>query len=185
MRSGERNISSIEVDLFLQSVDAMREMLAIVQQGDNHPTEKSETLQSQFNQLLAGGNTTEVELSSVEKAQPTTSIVDEQPSGWMVTFSPHPNLLMTGNDPARILRALSDLGDATVTVEVGSVPELSQLDPESIHLSWRIELIGAIAEAEIEEVFEWVNEEADIDWSPLSLAGELSSAQRAASPTNV
>ncbi len=183
VRGGERSITSIEVDLFLQSVDAMREMLAIVQQGDNHPTEKSQKLQNQFNQILAGGKPNEGEVISPDKTQLKSSVVGEQSGGWVITFSPHQNLLMTGNDPARILRALSDLGDATVIVDAGNVPELSQLDPENIHLSWRIELVGTISEADIEEVFEWVSEEADIEWSPLF--GQLSSEPQEAAPANV
>ena len=54
------------------------------------------------------------------------------------------------------------MGEFTATVDLQGVPDLYRLDPEDCHLSWKITLKGDIPEAEINEIFDWVEDDCDL-----------------------
>ncbi len=54
IRGGERGLSKSDVNLFLQSVDCLREMLAFLQDGDDSDTELSRNVAAQFTKILEG-----------------------------------------------------------------------------------------------------------------------------------
>ena len=83
-------------------------------------------------------------------------------SGWRIHFVPGPKLLRNGNDPVRLLRELASLAPCEVRVDAKWVPLLAELDPEECRLSWHIELSGAVQEAAIKAVFDWVEGECDL-----------------------
>ena len=49
-------------------------------------------------------------------------------------------LLLTGNEPAFILRSLARLGEARIVCRIEDVPLLGDLEPELLFLSWTVEL---------------------------------------------
>ena len=62
--------------------------------------------------------------------------------GWRIGFRPHPNFMLTGNDPLRIIDALGDLGSVTATPQLEALPAFDALDPEQCLLAWNLELTG-------------------------------------------
>ncbi len=67
IRGGERGLSQSDVNLFLQSVDCLREMLAFLQDGDDSDTELSRDVAEQFTKILEGdSNGTELSDSAAE-----------------------------------------------------------------------------------------------------------------------
>ncbi len=80
---------------------------------------------------------------------------------WLVTFTPHPGLMLGGNDPLRIIRELVDLG-AEVTADLGRLPSLDLLDPTELHLSWQLRLPGTVLRSQIDEAFAWVDGECTL-----------------------
>jgi two-component system chemotaxis sensor kinase CheA len=100
---------------------------------------------------------------------------DDAPSGWRIHFIPGPKLLLHGNDPLRLLRELATLGPCDARVDAKWVPPLAELDPEECRLSWRVELRGAIEEAAIRAVFDWVEGECDLKLESYGPAFEVAS----------
>jgi two-component system chemotaxis sensor kinase CheA len=100
------------------------------------------------------GNTFQTQTSSNQSTQ--------EISGWSIAFSPHLHLLKTGNEPLRMFRELATLGDLTVTADLQGLPDLYDLDPEECHLSWKLELEGNVPVKEIDEIFDWVEEDCDL-----------------------
>ena len=82
---------------------------------------------------------------------------------WEINFISKPCLFKSGNDPMRLFQALGDIGRIDVIeCDHSGTPPLKSMDPEDCHMSWRLELSGAGAYEDIKEVFEWVEDEADI-----------------------
>lgn len=77
-------------------------------------------------------------------------------SGYIIKFKPENELFETGNEPFHMLRALDEMGTCTITCDVSKLPALSDLMPETCHLSWVIEMASDVEEAEIVSAFEFV-----------------------------
>ena len=166
MRDGSRDVTREAVDLLLISVDCLREMLSATDAGDEIDQERKSTIQRDLETLLAKGSN-----PSADEAIPAVSEVSvEEPSSalWKINFAPHPHLFKTGNDPVRMFRELENLGELTSSVDTSKLPPFTELDPEESYLAWELELQGECSEAEILEIFEWVDEDCDLTISKIS-----------------
>ena len=81
---------------------------------------------------------------------------------WVVEFRPHNTLFATANEPLVLLRELHSLGDIEVNLDDSAVPPLSDLDPAVPQLAWTILLSTSHDEAEIRQVFEFVDGLCDL-----------------------
>ncbi|AWK87411.1 chemotaxis protein CheA [Azospirillum thermophilum] len=83
---------------------------------------------------------------------------------WTIVFRPRGDLLMSGNEPAFMLRALKRLGEAEITCHLDRLPSLQNLEAEQLYLSWTVTLLTdpAVGRDRIEDVFEFVADECDI-----------------------
>ena len=165
VREGSRGLALDHVDLLLRSVDAMRHMIETLQAGETIDTSDSDELKVQFEAILAN---TDVSVS--ETAEVTVgTVADNIPAeGYRIEFSPHPDMLRTGNEPIRMFRELAEFGPVTIQCHLDKLPSFDSLSPEECHLSWTLTLPFKIDLDEIKEVFEWVEDEADITYEPLS-----------------
>ena len=169
VRAGKRGINADEINLFLQSVDCMKEMLQLIQAGENAVTETSESLKVKFTQILEGVDPKSV---SVESAEKNVSEVDDVDSDvvdvdteevrWSISFRPNFDILKTGNDPIRLIRELSELGEVNCVTHSENVPNFSSIHPEECYFHWDITVKANTEEHTIREVFEWVEDDAEI-----------------------
>ena len=153
VRAGRMQVTRNISDLLLKSVDVMRAMLRGVQ--NKEPIDAQRAADLQF----------DLELAIVQKtgrpaaaAAAPVAPVDAQPATthrWRISFRPYPQLLVHGNDPLRMLRELSELGDLTANVNAENLPLLADLDPESCFLSWNLQLDTEATREVIDEVFDW------------------------------
>ncbi|CAO3447543.1 chemotaxis protein CheA [Azospirillum largimobile] len=83
---------------------------------------------------------------------------------WTIVFRPKAELLLSGNEPTYMLRALRRLGDAEVVCHLDKLPSLRDLDAELLHLSWTVTLLAdpLVDRAQIDDVFEFVADDCDI-----------------------
>jgi len=161
MRDGRRQVTQVAVDVLLGSVDCLKEMLTAIQDEQEvdvaSVNEYKKALEVELNGEQANEATTTVE-AVVEPTQLTNSAG----SGWSIAFSPHTDLLKTGNDPVRMFRELAELGQLTSVVDFQGVPDFYDLDPEDCHLSWNLEVVGDIPSADVDDIFDWVEESCDL-----------------------
>lgn len=87
--------------------------------------------------------------------------------GWRVVFRPHPRLYASANETGLLLRELGRLGPTRVQLDDSGVPLLDALQPTDSHLIWTIELDGDASEAEVREVFDFVEMDCDLSVTPL------------------
>jgi len=170
MRAGDRMVTEHAVDLLLQSVDCLREMLTAVQNEDAVDSERVSNVQKDLEILLNGDE------SSAAQTENTVEVVSENSNnvstGWIVEFKPFDYLLKTGNDPVRLFRELSLLGEYTTTVNAENLPLFNDFDPELSYLSWTVELVGDITVESINEIFEWVDDDCELIVTAISSQDE-------------
>ena len=90
---------------------------------------------------------------------------DLAPAGepqWVVTFRPHNALYAKANDAALVLRELTGLGEAVVTLDDSALPGLDEMEPRETYLAWTVRLPGDVAEDDIREAFAFVDEDCDL-----------------------
>ncbi len=165
MRDGRRTADQTTVDVLLKAVDCLREMIAALRDGGTADMEQAREIQAQMEALLGQG-------SDVRDAAPPPGRAADgeatQQQSWEITFKPQAHLLQTGNDPALLIRELEQLGALEVQVDDSTLPPLDQMEPERCYLSWRMRLSGPVEEAAIREIFEWVEDDCELDIRPLT-----------------
>ena len=159
MRDGRRQVTREAVDILLRSVDVLRDMLTALRDDQELDVENISSTQSQLSQLLADSRPGD----PVESVDAQVASVVAGPVIWEICFKPHRHLLQTGNDPVRMLRELKELGDMEVIADVSQLPDEADFIPEDCFLSWQIRLHGNVSEPQIREIFEWVEDECDLE----------------------
>lgn len=184
MRDGRRQITQTALDVLLGSVDCLREMLTAIQEGDEVNESKVAEHKQALDKELNGESTEVPQIENIAQSIDTiesSKAANEGSSqaGWHIVFSPHAHLLKTGNDPVRMFRELKELGELTAIVDLQGVPGLYDLDPEDCHLSWDLKIEGDISREEIDDIFDWV--EDDCDMAIQTLTNGVTTSQH---PTN-
>lgn len=88
---------------------------------------------------------------------------------WEIRFTPHRELYARANDPLLLLRELAQLGEVEVRAVVDHVPTLTDFEPFGVYCSWEITLRSpSVTEAEIAEVFEFVDGICDLGITQVS-----------------
>ena len=178
IRSGKRSMEPRYVDLFLQSVDCLRGMLSDMQEGNDPETERPAELRKEFEAILG--------MEQESAPEEAASEPDEKDGGWLIDVQPHTDLLMTGNEPFRMFRELRELvgeDNFEVTADTDRVPELSSLAPEECVMNWQIKVTTSVPLDDIKAIFEWVEDECDLTYSPLAGTSEVEAESSAADAT--
>lgn len=164
VRSGRRAVDAALIDLLLRSVDCLRAMLDRTAKGQPAAEAASEALRAELAQLVEG------EAAAAPAADQTKAA---PAAGWEIRFVALPHLLQTGNEPLRLFRELQQLGRLEVRrafVADGAPADFSALDPGQCHLGWELRLHGAVARAELDAVFEWLDGDCELAIAPLAAA---------------
>ncbi|MGV6853039.1 MAG: chemotaxis protein CheA [bacterium] len=177
VRDGTRTLTEPHRDLLLKSVDCLNEMLTEQRDEGTIHLEPVLAVQKELEALLGG--------ESLESGSEQVSSSGEQSSSdesvWTISVKSDPVILQTGNDPARLFRELADLGALEVVADVGSIPHFGSLDPTLCYLNWEMKLKGVVKEEQILEIFEWVEDEVELD---LKQEVKDDSQQQKATPEN-
>ncbi len=175
IRAGEREVTQEAIDLFLRSVDCIRDMLAGAQEGFEINHEQIAEVKAGLDRMLGSAP------QAPASAEPEPQARDGAPaaSGWKILFRPFPDMLRSGNDVVRLFRELAEMGDMTPQVNLEDLPALVDMEPEEACLSWEVTLRGDVAREQIDEVFEWVDGDCELSITPLG--GEKAAAEKTAS----
>jgi two-component system chemotaxis sensor kinase CheA len=97
-----------------------------------------------------------------EAPRPTTT-----GDAWHVSLRLGPDVLRNALDPLSFLRYLGTLGELKkVDATFDAMPELAMMDPESCYLNLEIDFSGAVDKAKLEEVFEFLRDDCEIEITP-------------------
>lgn len=162
LREGKCEKSRSLVSVLLRSVDTLRELLQGAQNGTGIMQSVVTSMVNELKEFQA------TDLAAQKSTIPAVT-ASEKVSGWNIEFRPHSNIFLTGNDPLRIVRALSDIGNVSVEVDASRTPSWSKYNPEESFLSWKIKLDGQVSEQQIQDIFMWVIDDCELVLSPIKL----------------
>ena len=180
VRSGDRSLDQNAMDLLLTSVDCVRSLLQELQAGDEPDLTQANDLKAQFEAILKGESAPANSADSGGAAPPpsTDSQAAEPPAGgWKIMFKPHLNMLQTGNEPTRMLRQLAEISQdkLEVSAQFDRLTDFTTMNPEHCYLAWEITIQTPVERHEIDEVFEWVEDDADVSIEAIA-SGETAAA---------
>ena len=155
IRQGERTLTTEHVNLLLKAVDCLRSLLAGLQAEQEPDLTEADTLREQFEEVLGINSTT-------QESNIQTSDSQSDSDTYQIDFKPHHHLFKTGNEPLIMISELEQLGELDTTVFYDEVPEITNLSSDECFLHWRFFLNTSHGESAIKEVFEWVEDDADI-----------------------
>jgi len=174
LRGNRMAVTMALSDLLLKSVDVMRAMLRSVQAKQPIDNQRVADLQFDIEAAIAQKNAQVAAPAAPAAAAAAPAAASPAPAAgattagdcagdrWRIEFRPYEGFFLRGNDPLRMLRALGELGQATVSVEAGKLPPLDTLDPSNCYLAWKIELAGTRNEGAIQEIFDWAIGDCDL-----------------------
>ena len=185
VRDGGHAIDADGIELFLQSVDCLRGLLEALQAEQEPDLQRANQLTAIFQAELDGAtyadsssqvNTKPLQDNEInevlEPELPATPEVENlgtvrQQIGFTIDFKPDTDMLKGGNDPVRMLRELATLGEIKTTLDASELPLLESLVADNCYVSWHIELITSCKIDDVEEVFEWVEDECELSITPI------------------
>ncbi|MDN5870586.1 MAG: chemotaxis protein CheA [Nitrococcus sp.] len=183
LRGGCLPVSQPGIDALLKSVDLLRSMLSSVQQGHAIDAQPATALQSELERLLHASDPQDgAGVESGRRAPAAAGLgcaAKPQPCGWRIEFKPHAALFQQGNDPVRLFGELQRLGALEPSVELGHLPTLATMNSELCYLAWDLKVHGESAQADVEEIFEWVADDCQVVIQALDPAGAAQSSQSA------
>ena len=172
MRSLTRNVSDEAVNLLLESVDILRDMFTAWQEKEPVDKVRAAEVQAKLEALMKGSSAVAPPPAVAEApVAPDVSAQEGKDSsivtGWKIQFIPHDHMLMTGNEPVPMFRELEGLGELSAVLNADNLPKFDQLDPEACYVFWNMTLIGDVSKDQVLEVFEWVDEDCELNLEPI------------------
>jgi len=166
MRQGKREADHDVVNVLLESVDEMRTLMTAYQNDEEPDVEQMQTLQQKL-EKVSGMESTATPESKTEASGDENTDAEDRRLGWHIEFSPHDDLLTTGNDPALLLEELANMGDMSLSMDDSKLPSFAGMNPEVCYLTWTMDLTedpesDPVEEDQITEIFEWVEDECDL-----------------------
>jgi two-component system chemotaxis sensor kinase CheA len=164
LRSLEMHATDEVIDILLRSVDILRVLLDADPEAAMPPDalelgERIEALMS------AEPGETEDLFQEIPTPQETSPPAEEacEIKLYTVEFHPDREIYSSGTNPIVLLRNLAELGTASCChLHTEDLPALADLDPGQCYLSWTVELASVCEEAELRDVFEFVEHLAEI-----------------------
>ncbi|MFO8002655.1 MAG: Hpt domain-containing protein, partial [Thioalkalivibrio sp.] len=171
MRNGEQEAAPETVNLLLRAVDILRAQLHAARDGGEADAAEVAEVRTLIEAHLGDAAPPRDPAPSDGSEEGPGDGNDDGPRGWRIHFRPYADLMRTGNDPLRMFEVLAELGRLTVHCETDRLPDSAEaFDPEDCYLAWTLELEGDATGDQIEEVFEWVEDECDLVIEPLEAA---------------
>ncbi|MCG5241333.1 Hpt domain-containing protein, partial [Azospirillum doebereinerae] len=158
LRTGRLALTPPMLALLLESGDALAEQVEAAREGTGADGERARQIAERLAEAVdaAGTATTAV---TVQAPAPLPADPDAL-RRWAIQF--RPTAYSGGNEPLLIVRALGRLGRLVSQLDLTRLPDIENFDPTEPVLAWRIELETDHPESDIREVFEFVEDEADI-----------------------
>ena len=147
-----------------RSAGMLSELKALI--GDDHASDEDLDADEDFGfvPMVVSIDSDEPEAPAFDLDLPPLVIEPEAPSAsvWVIEFAPKTEMYAKANEAGLVLRELARLGATQVVLDDAALPPLDQLAAESSYLNWTIRLTTEVSEADIREVFEFVEDDCAI-----------------------
>tara|TARA_R110000868_G_scaffold189695_1_gene432928 strand:+ start:115525 stop:117672 length:2148 start_codon:yes stop_codon:yes gene_type:complete len=180
-RDGLLELKDDVISQLLRSIDVIAELIAAAKEGRKADIN---TKQDVFEALSAFLGKTAAEIKTKDTDDGTDMTQSDEHSYYSVKFEPHLNMCQTGSDPINIFKELKETCSFSCTCNTSEIPDLNEIDPHSLYLSWEIELETTATQEIIEDAFIFVEDEANIVIEPIA-AISLGSPEKIAENSKV
>jgi two-component system chemotaxis sensor kinase CheA len=160
MRNGEATATPKSIALMLQATDYLKVLTAA--KDAECPAGMAETI----SELEAMASSPSTGGRAVAAEQPAVSKVKRE-SEYKIVFQPAADLFESGCNPLLLLRNLGQVSTVISTKQTGTLPPLAELNTSCCHLAWEIHVRTENSVADLQEVFEFVEEQARIEITPV------------------
>ncbi len=173
MRSGKRPVTSQNREVLLRSVDVLRTILDAYQSSAALDMESLQDMEEMLKKELANNSPSVAIVSddsvAGEVVVASEAVVDGACSHFVITLQPVNSYFARGVDLIRLIRELTGFEDVVVQVETQtSFP--AEFDPELCYLSFIVDVKGEVERAQIEDVFEWLDEDCPFSIDEIAVA---------------
>ncbi|MTV32479.1 chemotaxis protein CheA [Rhodoblastus acidophilus] len=182
LRNGRLEASPSAMKTMLRSADLLADLVREARGDAAVDDARLEALRDELGRLAEEPGEPATQAADSFGFQPLTlSLGDLAPEtppsqGWRIVFRPAPDLYRRGNEPARILRELAELGDMRVTCDASALPLLDAFDPGGAYLAWSIDLTSAAPREKVEDAFDFVIDDCELRVAPLAPAPDAEAA---------
>ena len=160
VRSGELAATPAVVGVFLRAADVLADVVRAAQDGGSVDEARTAGLVAELEHINNPGWAPAAEPAATADTAP-----ENRGGAWDIVFTPRWEMYAKANEAALLLRELGRLGTMQVTLDSSRLPELHELDPEEAYLTWRISLAANCEEAAIRNVFEFVEDDCELQVS--------------------
>jgi len=168
VRNGNIEMDEELISLFLESRDHLSDLVDASLAGTTELTgqlaETDTKLSKRLNDRLgfeAPIEDTDAEVTDESEADDEETRVKN--SYWHISLRFGEDALRTGMDPASFINFLGKLGNITAMLVIeNKLPSWEEFDPETCYLGFEISLDSEASKTEIEEVFEFVQDDCDV-----------------------
>ena len=176
VRSGELVLAENDPAILVHAGDILQDLVRAAQSGEEAPAGLEDEVLNQL-KSMAG--------SVASDGDESTADTGSGAGDFKISFTPHRSMYESANEPQLLFRALASLGELKTDVDQSKIPELTSMDPVGSYLTWHFELCGAESEDVIREVFEFVEDDCDLEIERIGGAAEVESEEASAAIQSV
>ena len=199
MRNGKLVATHEIMDVLLQANDVLSDLITMSRSGEaippNHGSECRAALEALIGVSPSEDDDNSPAPADFEGLDFTPVRVDdfdvpEAGDGkhtFGIVFRPRPEMLRKANEPLYILRELRKLGEVDLVAETDALPHLADIEPDHPYIGWTGTIRTTSTRAQVEEVFEFVTGDCEIEIVEADSApsfGSLAESDAAATPPN-
>lgn len=167
MRQDNLVIDQDVIDIMVRGSDVVADLVAAAEEEVEYEGGSDEEVRRLLEDLLSGPDGSEV--AEVAATQDTGEAVSDDIVGgetvYTIAFRPKPELLRHANEPLLIIRELRSLGTLDVVLESKNLPDFRTMEVEDAYFHWLLTLTSSCSRVDVEEVFEFVIDDCDLEIS--------------------
>ena len=175
LRDGHVAVDAALIAVLLQSGDHMLELIEVVaSRGEALPSAALER-EAALREALGAYQEAPLPCADID----TVAMDDDVPTEvlWHLSLRFGADVFRNGMDPLSFLRYLETLGQLLhVTTLTDSIPAVDGWDPESCYLGFEIDLRSSASHAALNEVFDFVRDDCEVQISVVDEPGDNSTA---------
>ncbi len=170
IRSGDREVTPMTMEVTLRSVDHLRNLLDEAGRESEQLMAQQEGLMHQMDEIIDGNESEVSPAVAADAPMVEQPLVTESEEGeaaeretFFIRFTPVSDIFNNGTNPLYQIDELRALGDCRVRVNMEAVPPLDVIDPQFCYTSWEVVLSTSQGRNAIDDVFIFVEGDAEIE----------------------
>jgi two-component system chemotaxis sensor kinase CheA len=171
VRKGKLAVDAGIIDIGLRAADCINQLL-----NGESPGQAQAALLEDIERRGRGGASEPPEVPIVPPLAPPPPPSADLPLVWRIHLKPQSQILNRGVKLEALFRDLEELGTCHVAALTEDLPDLEDLDPTALHLSWSLTLATTSPLATIQSVFMFVEDYMTISIVPVELTSSGGSA---------